>query len=45
MGIVEVAFFAACAAGGPPGHDHRDVALDEIADQFQQPIVLAVGPA
>jgi hypothetical protein len=27
------------------GHEHRNVALDEIADQFRQPIVLTVGPA
>ena len=45
IGIVEVALFAASAAGVPLGHDHVDLAADEIGGQCGQPIIVALRPA
>ena len=44
IGIVEVALFAASAAGCRR-RDHVDVAADEVGGQCGQPIVVAIRPA
>ena len=45
IGIVEVAFFAASAEVGGDGHDHVDLAADEVGGQCRQPIIVALRPA
>ena len=45
MGIVEVAFFAARATGGPKSSNQIDLAADEIGGHRRQPVILAFGPA
>ena len=45
IGIVEVALFAASAAGMPPCHDHVDLAADEIGGQCGQPIIVGPPPS
>jgi hypothetical protein len=44
IGIVDVAFFVAGAEGGA-GHDHVDLAVDEVGGQGGQPIIAALCPA
>ena len=45
IGIVEVALFAASAGTVPGGHDHINLAADEIGGQCGQPIIVALRPA
>jgi hypothetical protein len=46
IGIVEVALFAASAAGGAPaGHDHIDMAGDKVRRQCRKLLIASVGPA
>ena len=46
IGIVEVAFFAASAEGGPPlVDDHVDLAADEVGGQCGQPIIAGPPPS
>ena len=45
IGIVEVAFFAASAAGSAARHDHIDLAADEVGGQGGQPIIATLRPA
>ena len=43
IGIVEVAFFAASAGGAAAGHDHVDLAADEVSGQCGQPIIVTLA--
>jgi hypothetical protein len=45
IGIVEVAPFAASAGRAPLGHDHVDLAADEIGGQCRQSIGASLRPA
>ena len=45
IGIVDVAFFAACAAGSPLCYDHIDFAADKVGGQCGQSIIATLRPA